>query len=155
MHHPRLIYTLFKCAFIAVLLQIASAEALQSTPSQLPPLQLATWNMEWLVALEDYPKLLANCDSHGQPSSDEWRFPCDPEHTPPPKRTASDIAQLANIATNLIGSVVALQEVDGPIAAAQVFPADTWKLACFTHRKHPQAAAIGGVRQVKPPAALA
>jgi endonuclease/exonuclease/phosphatase family metal-dependent hydrolase len=105
---------------------------------EAPFLSLATWNLEWLVALDDYPKLLASCDKQGQPGSEEWRFPCDAEHTLPPQRTQADVQELAFIAQGLNGAVVALQEVDGPAAAAQVFPASDWNLVCFSHRKHPQ-----------------
>lgn len=115
----------------------AQPPALQHAPAQ-PAVYLATWNLEWLVRLADYPQLLANCDPNGQPNSNEWRFPCDNEHAPPPARTPADVAQLALIAQGLSGAVVALQEVDGPEAAAQLFPPSAWQLACFSQRKHPQ-----------------
>ncbi|HMY39489.1 MAG TPA: endonuclease/exonuclease/phosphatase family protein, partial [Marinagarivorans sp.] len=105
---------------------------------QHPSITFATWNLEWLVRLEDYPRLLAQCDANGQPDSAQWRFPCASEHPLPPARTPADIAALAQIAEGLAGAVVALQEVDGPMAAAQVFPAAAWHLDCFAQRNHPQ-----------------
>lgn len=104
----------------------------------LPSLQLATWNLEWLVRLEDYPRLLAQCDPNGQPSSLQWRFPCDSEHALPPERSEADLAMLAQFAKELSGAIVALQEVDGPAAAAQIFTASDWQLVCFSSRQHPQ-----------------
>ena len=103
-----------------------------------PAVQLATWNLEWLVRLEDYSRLLDQCDANGQPDSGQWRFPCDGEHQPPPQRTPADLAELAGIAGGLKDAVVALQEVDGPGAATQIFPPDSWHLACFSSRLHPQ-----------------
>lgn len=109
-----------------------------SAPKTSTPVQLATWNLEWLVRLEDYPKLMALCDSGGQPDSREWRFPCDADHAPPPRRSQQDLDELARIAKSLQGYVVALQEVDGAAAAAPIFPSSSWNLVCFTERKHPQ-----------------
>jgi endonuclease/exonuclease/phosphatase family metal-dependent hydrolase len=123
---------------LIIFLTLHTSHSAAEQPAYKQPLNLATWNLEWLVVLEDYPKLLANCDSRGQPRSDEWRFPCDASHAPPPKRSEQDLSELARIAKGLIGSVVALQEVDGPLAAAQVFPLDSWQLVCFTRRQHPQ-----------------
>lgn len=127
---------------LAGLAVIGVVKAPQFTPAHpeqsRPSLQLATWNLEWLVRLEDHPRLLAQCDPKGQPNSDEWRFPCDSEHPLPPERTQADITELARIAEGLRGAVVALQEVDGPEAAAQIFAPANWQLACFSKRKHPQ-----------------
>ena len=114
----------------------AQPPALQHAPAQ-PAVYLATWNLEWLVRLADYPQLLANCDPNGQPNSNEWRFPCDNEHAPPPAHSGG-CGAVSPYCPGLSGAVVALQEVDGPEAAAQLFPPSAWQLACFSQRKHPQ-----------------
>jgi hypothetical protein len=145
MRRPSSVLSLFKVLLIIFLLDAPTSMALQffgarkpSPTTQSPGVSLVTWNLEWLVSLDDYPKLLARCDTLGQPDSDQWRFPCDGDHALPPKRSQADIAELAHIAEGLAGSIVAIQEVDGPLAAAQIFPANSWTLACFTQRKHPQ-----------------
>ncbi|HEY6529441.1 MAG TPA: hypothetical protein VIZ65_12155 [Cellvibrionaceae bacterium] len=145
MRRPSIVLFLFKILVFVFMLDASASMAWQlsgasksSPTTQLPAFSIATWNLEWLVSLDDYPKLLERCDTSGQPDSDQWRFPCDGDHAPPPNRTQADIAELAHIAEGLAGSIVAIQEVDGPVAAAQIFPTDRWTLACFSQRKHPQ-----------------
>ena len=50
-------------------------------------------------------------------------------------RSAADYASLRNYAATLAADIVALQEVDGPEAAAQVFPGYDY---CFSTRAHTQ-----------------
>lgn len=137
MHRLPNLFTQFFC-FAVLAFFFADRGNCVQLQKKPPQLSLVTWNMEWLVRLVDYPTLLASCDTRGQPNSDQWRFPCDSAHAPPPLRTPADIAELATIAEALAGSVVALQEVDGVGAAEQVFPAERWNLVCFTSRAHPQ-----------------
>lgn len=101
---------------------------------------LATWNMEWLLSPRAYDELAARCVSQ-QPASQERALPCTPGKAPPPQRTQADFDALARTAAELHDAlhadVVALQEVDGPDAARQVFR-QGWKLDCFVQRAHPQ-----------------
>jgi len=107
-------------------------------------LTLATWNLDWLMTPAAHDELAARCVRQ-QPRSHERALPCTPGRTPPPTRTATDFAALATYADQLAdrpaglprADVVALQEVDGPEAARQVFHKG-WQLDCFTARAHPQ-----------------
>lgn len=101
---------------------------------------MATWNMEWLMTPSTYRDLASRC-THQQPASNERAFPCTPGKPMPPERTSDDFAAMARTAEQLRNDVhadvVALQEVDGPDAARQVFK-QGWKLDCFVQRAHPQ-----------------
>lgn len=103
-------------------------------------LTLATWNLEWLMTPQVRDSLGASCTAQ-QPRSDQRALPCTPGRTPPPIRTAADFDALARSAQALRSThdadVVALQEVDGPEAARQVFR-QGWQLGCFVQRTHPQ-----------------
>ena len=76
-----------------------------------------------------------------QPRSDQRALPCTPGRPQPPTRNAADFEALARSAQALRQregvDVVALQEVDGPEAARQVFR-QGWQLDCFVRRAHPQ-----------------
>ena len=103
-------------------------------------LSLATWNLEWLMTPQTQAELSARCQRQ-QPRSHERALPCTPGRKPPPARTQADLDALARTAQALHTprrvDVVALQEVDGPDAARQVFR-QGWKLDCFERRAHPQ-----------------
>ncbi len=103
-------------------------------------LSLATWNLEWLMTPAPQVELSVRCQRQ-QPRSHERALPCTPGRTPPPARTQADLEALARTAQTLHTprrvDVVALQEVDGPEAARQVFR-QGWKLDCFERRAHPQ-----------------
>lgn len=103
-------------------------------------LSLATWNLEWLMTPQTQAELSARCQRQ-QPRSHERALPCTPGRKPPPARTQADLDALARTAQALQSAhrvdVVALQEVDGPEAARQVFR-QGWKLDCFERRAHPQ-----------------
>jgi len=102
-------------------------------------LRLATWNMEWLLTPAARAELGSHCMAQ-QPRSDQHDIPCTPGKPQPPTRTAADFDAMAHTADQLRGlkaDVVALQEVDGPPAARQVFR-QGWTLDCFVNRAHPQ-----------------
>lgn len=126
------------CALMAATALWAMAPG--AAQAQSRPLSLLTWNMEWLIAPADERELRARCQRQ-QPRSDERAIPCTPGRKPPPPRSRSDLDALAAVAqraADLPGDVVvALQEVDGPQAAAQAFR-QGWTLDCFTPRAHPQ-----------------
>jgi endonuclease/exonuclease/phosphatase family metal-dependent hydrolase len=75
---------------------------LLALPSQAADLKIATWNLAWLTL---------------RPAGDS-AIPPDV-----PRRGAADLDRLAGYARRLNADVVALQEVDGPEAAARVFDA--------------------------------
>ena len=111
------------------------------TPTRLT---LATWNLDWLLTPATHDELASRC-TRFQPRSDERALPCTPGRTPPPQRSTADFDALARYAEQLGrgtagmpgADAVALQEVDGPDAARQVFR-QGWALDCFTRRAHPQ-----------------
>ena len=77
---------------------------LLSTYATAAPLKFSTWNLNWLTT-----RTPAQAD-----------LPADVH-----PRTAEDIARLATYAQKLNADVIALQEIDGPTAAARLFnPAD-------------------------------
>lgn len=97
-------------------------------------LKLATWNLEWLIAPATFKRLKQDCaprESH-IPGA-ERRLPCDVAHAL--ERSTRDFKTLARYAQQLDADVIALQEVDGPEAAALVFPGYQF---CFTARPHLQ-----------------
>jgi len=75
------------------------------TLSPAAELKLATWNLEWLTAR----------------SPDDPELPSDAK----PKRP-EDVALLARYAAELNADVIAIQEVDGPVIAARIFPPDRY-----------------------------
>jgi len=108
----------------------------QQVPAQQHSLRLATWNLEWLIAPEEFDRLAAACSD--EPAPGETRvIPCDivapPERSK--RRSAADLARLRDYARKLDADVIALQEVDGPEAARLVFPGYEF---CFTRRVHVQ-----------------
>ena len=84
---------------------------LAATPAAARPLKLATWNLDWLTLRPA-----------GDPALPEDVIPKRPE----------DRAQLRRYAKALDADVVALEEVDGPEVAADLFPPDQYALY-FTH----------------------
>jgi acid phosphatase len=96
--------------------------------------RIATWNVEYLVTPATHLALRANCAKNGgMVGGDDRTLPCAiTEHA---LRTPEDYASLRNYAAQLRGDIVALQEVDGPDAAEQVFPGYDF---CFSTRAHMQ-----------------
>ncbi len=80
---------------------------LLAIPARAAELKVATWNLEWLTL---------------RPAGD----PALPDNVVP--KTAEDRAMLRRYALALDADVVALQEVDGPEAAAAVFPPDQYRI---------------------------
>lgn len=137
------------CALSAVLLMQHSQAGLfgfgnsgnkGASPDDRPGLVLASWNLEWLMTPRAHAELAARCVRQ-QPASDERALPCGGDRQATPERTQADFDALSRTAARLReahgADVVALQEVDGPEAARQVF-AQGWKLDCFVRRAHPQ-----------------
>ncbi len=98
-------------------------------------LELATWNLEWLMSPTTFDRLARSCVRDYAGGKRE--IPCDIVEPPPRsmRRSSSDFAQLQEYARRLNADVIALQEVDGPSAAALVFPDYAF---CFSRRSHVQ-----------------
>ncbi len=97
-------------------------------------IRVATWNVEYLLTPETARALRGDCAAQGSlVAGDERLLPCAISRREP--RTAADYASLRGYAADLRADVVALQEVDGPDAAALVFPGYDY---CFSTRAHVQ-----------------
>jgi 5'-nucleotidase (lipoprotein e(P4) family) len=97
-------------------------------------LRLATWNIEFMVEPATYRALAPVCTTEGSrlPGA-ERGLPCGVAARL--ERSAEDFAALRSYAAQLDADVIALQEVDGPAAAALVFPGHEF---CFSTRSHVQ-----------------
>jgi len=96
--------------------------------------RIASWNVEYLVTPATHLALRGTCaEQGGMVGGDERTLPC--AITRHALRTPGDYASLRNYAAQIKGDIVALQEVDGPDAAAQVFPGYDF---CFSTRAHTQ-----------------
>ena len=89
------------------LAQVVLLLLLLAAPARAAELKLATWNLEWLTL---------------RPAGD----PALPDNVRP--KSADAHAALQRYARQLDADVVAFQEVDGPHAAARVFPPDRYQL---------------------------
>ncbi|MGH8284800.1 MAG: endonuclease/exonuclease/phosphatase family protein [Steroidobacteraceae bacterium] len=113
---------------------LAAGSGAASTADTRRELELATWNLEWLIAPSVFRPLKSSCAPEGiAVRGTERRLPCDVAFGK--ERAASDFAALARYASRLDADVVALQEVDGADAARLVFPGYSF---CFTGRRHLQ-----------------
>jgi 5'-nucleotidase (lipoprotein e(P4) family) len=96
--------------------------------------RVASWNVEYLMTPATHLALRSNCaENGGMVSGDDRTLPCAITKREP--RTPADYESLRRYATQLRADIVALQEVDGPEAAAQVFPGYDY---CFSSRAHTQ-----------------
>ena len=96
--------------------------------------RIASWNVEYLVTPATHLALRGTCaEQGGMVGGDDRTLPC--AITKHELRTPGDYASLRNYAAQIKGDIVALQEVDGPDAAAQVFPGYDF---CFSTRAHMQ-----------------
>jgi endonuclease/exonuclease/phosphatase family metal-dependent hydrolase len=91
-------------------------------------LKIATWNMEWFLTPATFNELKGACTRderthRGNPRS----IPCDVAANL--ERSATDLAAMARLAKVLNADLVAIEEVDGPAAASQVFRGYRF---CFT-----------------------
>jgi endonuclease/exonuclease/phosphatase family metal-dependent hydrolase len=96
--------------------------------------RIATWNVEYLMTPETHLALRSDCAQNGGlVGGDDRTLPCAITKREP--RGEEDFAALREVAAGLRADIVALQEVDGPEAAAQVFPGYDF---CFSNRAHTQ-----------------
>jgi endonuclease/exonuclease/phosphatase family metal-dependent hydrolase len=118
---------MFDRAAAACLLWIlATAVVADPTPQSL---QLATWNLEWLMTPATHARLRHTCTAEGQTPSSLRSIPCDVARQE--ARGEADFARLRLYAQRLDADVIAVQEVDGVDAARQVFTDHDF---CFTAR---------------------
>jgi endonuclease/exonuclease/phosphatase family metal-dependent hydrolase len=97
-------------------------------------IRLATWNLEWLMTPQTFKALAPYCrEEHQDVSGGERALPCDVVRNK--ARRPEDYARLQFYAEQLDADVLALQEVDGPEAAALVLPNYDF---CFTARRNLQ-----------------
>ena len=96
--------------------------------------RIGSWNVEYLVTPETHLALRNTCaEQGGMVGGDDRTLPC--AITKHALRTPDDYASLRRYAAELNPDIMALQEVDGPDAAAQVFPGYDY---CFSSRAHTQ-----------------
>jgi 5'-nucleotidase (lipoprotein e(P4) family) len=99
-----------------------------------PRVRIASWNVEYLMTPETHLALRNECAMQGgMVGGDDRTLPCAITRREP--RDADDYATLRKYAATLAADIVALQEVDGPDAAALVFPGYDY---CFSSRAHTQ-----------------
>lgn len=97
--------------------------------------RIASWNVEYLMTPATQQGLRDTCaEQGGMVPGDDRTLPCAITKGREP-RTDADYASLRNYAAKLAADIVALQEVDGPDAAALVFPGYDY---CFSTRAHVQ-----------------
>jgi 5'-nucleotidase (lipoprotein e(P4) family) len=96
--------------------------------------RIASWNVEYLMTPATHLALRADCAQNGgMVGGDDRTLPCAITQREP--RTPQDYASLRSYAAKLRADIVALQEVDGPDAAEQVFSGYDF---CFSTRAHTQ-----------------
>ena len=109
----------------AALLAAAASGGAGPAPATL---KLATWNMDWFLAPAAFNDLKGDCTRDERSHRRTPRsIPCNVAAKL--ERSATDFAGMAHIARTLDADVVAVEEVDGPEAARQVFPGHEF---CFT-----------------------
>lgn len=108
---------------------VANATAAASAERRTD-IELAAWNLEWLITPEAMRVLAPNCAADDAPRPSGRYVPCNVvrELT----RTREDFAALAKYARELDADVTAIQEVDGEAAARLVFQEHQF---CFTRRR--------------------
>ena len=127
---PRRSSSFSRVLVTALLTALLSANANMAFPAAKDTLRIATWNLEWLIAPEDFQALAKSClPRDASPGTRERFIPCNVarEH----ERSNLDYRALARYADLLDADVVALQEVDGPKAARRVFRNHVF---CFSRR---------------------
>jgi endonuclease/exonuclease/phosphatase family metal-dependent hydrolase len=133
----------FVGAWLAAVLFFAAVTAFagDSGPAPGRKLVVASWNMAWLADLRA-PVFWSACASGSERDLPRGRFPpCDAyQHQGIDDAAAYEAIKLKAVRTALSkmavrgADVVALQEVQGPIALVRVLPAG-YRIACFTSRE--------------------
>jgi endonuclease/exonuclease/phosphatase family metal-dependent hydrolase len=114
-------------ALIAVAALVVAATG-STSRAAAPGLKLATWNLEWLLTPETFDALKDHCSNDDtERRATRRQLPCDVVRNI--ERGGSDFAALRRYAERLDADVIALEEVDGPNAARQLFRRHEF---CFT-----------------------
>lgn len=96
--------------------------------------RIGSWNVEYLMTRATHLALRDTCaENGGMVAGNDRTLPCAITKRDP--RGAEDYASLRRYAAQLNPDIVALQEVDGPDAAALLFPGYDY---CFSTRGHTQ-----------------
>ncbi|MEX1993728.1 MAG: endonuclease/exonuclease/phosphatase family protein [Steroidobacteraceae bacterium] len=120
--------------FVVAVALSCAATAAAADAGEPGRLVLGTWNLEWMMTPRTFDSLAASCLKPGMRAGGSDRaIPCD--LVPKARWDAEDLGRLRRFAATLPVDVIALQETDGPEAAAQVFPDHSF---CFTKRRHVQ-----------------
>lgn len=110
---------------------IAAVPAWDATRDRI---RVATWNIEYLLEPGTYAALAPGCvTDNAKVTGAQRQIPCD--IVPRGARVPADFAALRRYAAKLNPDVIALEEVDGPGAARQVFPGYEY---CFSSRPNVQ-----------------
>lgn len=121
-------YTL--SALLLALLAATSDVSAANAASGTTTLRMATWNLEWLIAPREFRELAATClPRNASPGNRERYIPCNVADEL--QRSEADFRALRKVAADLDADVIAVQEVDGPVAARKVFSKYEF---CFTTR---------------------
>jgi hypothetical protein len=103
--------TLLAIALLA--LGVSGVDAEAARPGTL---RIATWNMEWLIAPEDFPGLARTCVPRDVALGPRKRsIPCNTAQEL--ERSTLDFTVIERYVRQLDADVIALQEVDGVAAA--------------------------------------
>ena len=114
-----------------LLLAVGAALVSPLSPAADRTLRIAAWNLEWLIAPEDFRKLSKTCVPRGaSPGPRERSIPC--KVAQELERSSLDFQALERYAKQLDADIVALQEVDGVAAARKVFGNHDF---CFSRRE--------------------
>jgi endonuclease/exonuclease/phosphatase family metal-dependent hydrolase len=117
-----------------VALALALSLSFAANAAAAERLTLASWNLEWMMTPQTFDSLAARCLKPGMRAGGSDRaIYCD--LVPKARWDEADLARLRGFAATLPADVIALQETDGPEAAARVFPEHGF---CFTKRRHVQ-----------------
>jgi len=128
MRRPCILATLFGLLASLASVTVDSSDALAAPAGKT--LRIATWNLEWFIAPEDFKELARSCvPRDASPGSRERYIPCNVAAEL--ERSSLDLRVLARYVELLDADIVALQEVDGAAAAQRVFRNHDF---CFTRR---------------------
>jgi endonuclease/exonuclease/phosphatase family metal-dependent hydrolase len=112
------------------LIVVAAALLSPASPAADQTLRIAAWNLEWLIAPQEFRKLSDSCVPRGASLGSRKRaIPCNVAQEL--ERSSLDFQALERYAKQLDADIVALQEVDGPAAARKVFRNHNF---CFSRR---------------------
>lgn len=127
---PAPLATLARGLALLAMFGLSAAPAAAARSAEPRTLRIATWNLEWLIAPEEFRRLARSCVPRGvDPGPRRRSIPC--RVAEELERSALDFSAIERYARQLDADVVAFQEVDGVEAARKVFRDHDF---CFTRR---------------------